>query len=179
MTTATLSMKSLANERDCKSYLLWDSVTRAAAIIDPRFDDVPLYLSELDTLTLRLAPLVDEFHDDIPEELVLVKIGGAPLEEFENGEEGHDDHLGRRVLTDEVREGHRPGLRKAAEDTLDMKLEGDRFGGDMLGLQEEYLATVLEIRADHGEAMERDPFQEVRHELQELRFEPGLPGVHP
>jgi hypothetical protein len=40
MTVATIEMKSVHPELDCKSYLLWDPDTKEAAIIDPRFDQV-------------------------------------------------------------------------------------------------------------------------------------------
>ena len=59
MSVATLEMKPIAYGRDCKTYLLYDADTKEAAIIDPRFDHVSRYMTELEKLDLKLKYAFD------------------------------------------------------------------------------------------------------------------------
>jgi len=54
-----LELKVLDFGRDCKTYLLWDAIARQAAIIDPRFDYVPRYITELQKLGVKLKYCID------------------------------------------------------------------------------------------------------------------------
>lgn len=59
MTVATLEMKSVHPEMDCRSYLLWDPDTKEAAIIDPRFDQVARIREQIDGAGLKLKFAID------------------------------------------------------------------------------------------------------------------------
>ena len=59
MKDAQPSIKILYPDRQCRTYLIADETTRQAALVDPRFDLVPRYLSELQALGLKLKFAVD------------------------------------------------------------------------------------------------------------------------
>jgi glyoxylase-like metal-dependent hydrolase (beta-lactamase superfamily II) len=59
MPVATLELSTPGIKRDCKCYLLADADTREAAIIDPRFDDVLSYLTDIKAQGLTLKYAID------------------------------------------------------------------------------------------------------------------------
>ena len=105
---------------------------------------------------------------DVAKGLLLLQRHAAAAGQLEHGQKGRDHVLGRAGSVDQLGEAH--PVAGAHHTVHGRHGQGQRqaLGGHVLGLQEELLASAVQVGADHSQRSQRDALQVVGHEAQEL-----------